>query len=66
MDVTDFELLTEDTVSDHVFDLAVNRGPSPQADLGFVLRRDGEITVRIRVPDVAGATAGHEKEEAKG
>lgn len=66
MDVTDFELLTEDTVSDHVFDLAVNRGPSPQADLGFVLRRDGEITVRIRVPDVAGATAGHEKKKRRG
>ncbi|KAF5100094.1 hypothetical protein D0Z00_001431 [Geotrichum galactomycetum] len=66
MDVTDFELLTEDTVSDHVFDIAVNRAPSPQVDLGFVSRRDGEITVQIKVPEAAGAAAGHEKKKRRG
>lgn len=63
MDVTDFEKLTEDNVSDHVFDIAVNRAPSPQVDLGFVSRKDGEITVQIKVPDID--VTGHEKKKKK-
>lgn len=51
MDTTDFELLTIDTVSEHVFDIVVNRAPAPESDLGFYSRTDGEIIVQIKVPN---------------
>lgn len=52
MNTTEFEILNEENVSDHYFDVIVNRAPAEKADLGFFSRRDGEILVQIRIPDM--------------
>lgn len=68
MELSDFELLTPDTVSEHVFDITINRAPPPEANLGFYNRVDGETVIQLRVPatNLTSSVVGKRKKGRKG